>query len=92
MKGECIIWPGAKDKDGYGLVKIAGKCLRAHRVALERRLKRKLKPGECALHKCHNPSCVNGNHLVPGTKGENNQERWKRTPTLAKTILGVGND
>lgn len=88
-KTECIIWPGCKDKDGYGLVKIAGISLRAHRVALEKKLGRKLISGECALHSCHNPSCVNPLHLDPGTKAQNNKQSWARRPTLAKTILGI---
>lgn len=87
---DCKIWPGYKDKDGYGHVKIAGKPLRAHRVALEKKLGRKLLPGECALHSCHTPSCVNPDHLHVGSVADNNREKLARMSTLAKTVLGIG--
>lgn len=84
---DCVIWPGCKDQDGYGHVRIDGKMQRAHRVALERRLGRKLAPGECALHVCHNPPCVNAEHLRPGTVAENNAEARARKDTLGKKLL-----
>lgn len=88
-KSACVLWPGARDKDGYGFVKIAGRQLRTHRVALEKRLGRKLEPGECALHSCHQPACVNADHLRPGTVAENNRETQSRRVTLAKSVLGI---
>lgn len=31
--GECWEWQGAKNQNGYGLLKIAGKMVMAHRLA-----------------------------------------------------------
>lgn len=89
VKGECVMWPGAVDKDGYGFVKIRGKQKRAHRVAMEKRLGRDLKPTEIVMHLCHHPGCVNANHLKVGTVAENSQMALARRTTLAKSVLGV---
>lgn len=87
---DCILWPGAKDKDGYGFVKIQGRQRRAHRVALEVKLHRALLPGELALHLCHHPACVNPEHLRAGSATENRAMALSRQSTLAKRVLGVG--
>ena len=50
----------------------------ASRYALSLQLGRDLKPGECALHSCDNPPCVNPDHLHVGTKTLNAQERDER--------------
>lgn len=89
---ECINWPGARDKKGYGYVSIGGKMKRAHRVALAKKLGRELTRDEQTLHSCHNPSCVNPTHLRVGTVAENNREARARRSTLAKTILGIDGD
>jgi hypothetical protein len=86
---ECIIWPGSKDKDGYGLVKYQGKCQRAHRLALQKKIRRELSIDECALHTCHHHGCVNPDHLMVGSRAENNRQARKRECTMAKNILGL---
>ena len=68
---QCWEWAGARDKDGYGLVRINGRKMRAHRYALELSEGRILGPGECALHSCDNPPCCNPTHLFPGNNAEN---------------------
>lgn len=87
--GECVIWPGAKDKDGYGFVKIMGQQKRAHRVALERKLGREILPNMQCLHKCNNPSCVNPAHLEEGSNRTNQHQRRAQEDSFAKTVLGV---
>lgn len=88
--GACVIWPGAKDRQGYGLVKINGRCQRAHRVALAKKVGRELSRSELALHSCHTPSCVNPQHLRVGSAAQNNREARARQVTLAKSVLGIG--
>ncbi len=90
MAADCIIWPGAKDEDGYGRVKIGGRMLRAHRVALAKKLGRDLASGECALHSCDIRACVNPAHLRVGTVADNNRQTRAKRTTLAKAVLGVG--
>lgn len=88
---ECILWHGAKDESGYGQVKIAGKMRRAHRIALEIKLGRKLKHGEISMHNCHTPSCINKDHLEVGDVATNNKQARKRKITLADQYLNGWN-
>lgn len=86
-KSDCLLWPGAKDKDGYGFVKIRGKNHKAHRVALEIKLGRKLQANEWSLHLCDTPACFNADHLVVGDVKENNAMRRNNQTTLADRFL-----
>jgi hypothetical protein len=67
--GECWLWLGACDKDGYGHVTIRGRKLRAHRFAYFLTTTRW--PTLDLLHRCDNPPCCNLDHLFEGTKAEN---------------------
>lgn len=72
-KGDCLIWTGRKNDDGYGVMKIAGKAIGAHRYAWEREHGTIPKePRREVDHKCHTPACVNKNHLRLATPGQNN--------------------
>ena len=86
-KEDCLLWPGAKDQDGYGFVKLNGKQFRVHRVALEIKLGRKLRKGECALHFCDTPSCFFDGHLTVGSIKENNRQRRQKQRTLSDRFL-----
>lgn len=80
--GECWLWLGKLDKDGYGqfAVTVAGtntqRHVRAHRFAYESAF------GSCGApvlrHACDNPRCVRPDHLVPGTQRENRADAVAR--------------
>lgn len=74
----CVLWVGANDKDGYGLIRIDGKNVKAHRVALSWKLGRPLVAGEQALHECDTPACVAEAHLKPGDNSVNQTDASKR--------------
>jgi len=52
----CWLWTGAK-VDGYGVIKVAGQTLYAHRVAHEL-LKGPIPEGKQIDHVCRNRACV----------------------------------
>ena len=73
--GDCWLWTGAvkSEEFPYGIFKLEGKTVRAHRYSwelAERRKPRRL----CVLHRCDNPRCVRPNHLFLGTRDDNIQD------------------
>ena len=75
---ECVEWARGREFDGYGQLHFDGKASRAHRVALELKIGRKLRSGEQARHICDNPPCVNQDHLEVGTSADNTKDRDDR--------------
>lgn len=66
----CLVWTGAIQPSGYGIVRLLGKSYRVHRVAYENEIGPI--PADMVLdHRCHNRACVAINHLVPTTHEEN---------------------
>jgi len=76
----CLLWIGYLDKHGYGVAHIAGTRGRntsAHRIAWEL-YKGEIPEGECVLHRCDNPPCVNVNHLFLGTQSDNMKDAGRK--------------
>lgn len=70
----CIIFTGAKDKDGYGKIKRGGKCLKAHRYAYSEK-NGPIPKDMIVCHSCDNPSCINTDHLFLGTNKDNSDDK-----------------
>jgi hypothetical protein len=97
LRSGCWKWKLYLDSDGYGQIHLKdddGKhnhC-RAHRISW-------MIHNECdwpetqpvARHMCHNPSCVNPEHIVPGTAKENTQDCIKagRFNTRSKNVKRI---
>jgi len=77
---DCWLWTASTDKDGYGQFKLNGRKLRAHQVAVL--LDGRDPTGKVVRHLCHNPRCVNPNHLAVGTHRANSRDmvRLDRQP------------
>lgn len=69
----CILWPFTKSAMGYPIILKNGRQVSVHRQVLEHQLRKPL-GGLEACHKCDIPSCINPNHLFPGTRAANAED------------------
>lgn len=66
----CWEWTGSKLKDGYGMLRIGGRDVMAHRYSWE--LANGPIPNKMVIdHKCWTHSCVNPDHLRLATSSQN---------------------
>jgi len=68
--GDCWIFGGSKDRNGYGRTTINAKMVNTHRVVYEL-VCGHIPDGLSLDHLCRTPSCVNPKHLEPVTHKEN---------------------
>lgn len=88
----CHPWVGTgRGKGNYGAYSIGpwGKpgtrYVGAHRVALELKLGRAIRPGYLACHTCDTPRCCNPDHLWEGTHAENAADMARK----GRSIKGI---
>lgn len=77
-EGDCLVWFGNKDSNGYGRLRHAG-CAHypAHRLMYELR-KGVIPDGLNIRHTCDNPPCINPDHLIVGTQKQNVADMFER--------------
>lgn len=87
--GQCMIWQGAKNSAGYGLVRYKGQVVLAHRLALFL-AKGTIPKHRVACHTCDTSLCCEPLHLYAGTYGQNLRDAWhrKRRVCRPKTFTG----
>lgn len=86
----CWLWTAVRNQKGYGRIVIGKKLFSAHRIAWS--LKHGAIPEGLQLdHTCHNPSCVNPDHLRLATQAQN-QSNQKRRADNTSQFKGVSWD
>lgn len=73
----CWTWSGQIDPDGYGVLPVRTRPVRAHRFSWTLHYG-PIPPGMAVLHRCDNPPCVRPDHLWLGTLGDNNRDRSRK--------------
>lgn len=75
--GECWLWTGYKDPNGYGVLRIGQRTLLAHRVAWSL-FYRKSNANILICHSCDHPWCCSPAHLWSGTQKDNVADCWRK--------------
>lgn len=71
---DCILWPFAKNMNGYGAITVDGKTQRPHRIVCQE----VHGPGPYkheVAHNCGNRLCINPRHLRWATREDNQADR-----------------
>lgn len=85
----CWNWKSSFKSNGYGIIKVNGKTLSAHRMAWEISYG-PIPEGMLVLHKCDNSACVNPDHLYLGTYKDNKRDTIERNPAGTGAKLHKG--
>ena len=87
----CWLWAGTKTKGGYGVIANDRKRQYAHRVSYQINVG-PIPPTSVIDHKCHNPACVNPNHLQAVSQKQNCENLGAIRADNKTGIRGVGLD
>jgi hypothetical protein len=83
----CWEWLGDTIK-GYGRMSLKGATVYAHRLSYEI-ANGPITDGMFIDHLCHNPGCVNPEHLREVTPKQNNEHRYGKNPNNTSGAHGV---
>ena len=83
--GDCWVFTGQPNEDGYGHVRHDGRMVGAHRVAWEKATGTWPPSDMDVCHTCDNPPCCNPAHLFLGSHADNNADRHAKGRTVIPT-------
>ncbi len=69
--GDCWLWKGSCDKNGYGVFRLNGATVRVARAAYKIYHSVVLHETQHVLHRCDHPNCLNPDHLFLGSHADN---------------------
>ena len=84
----CTVWTAAVSSSGYGVLRVGGKNVLAHRYAWER-TNGPIPDGMQVDHRCWNRKCVNPDHLRTTTPSQNGQNRKGPASGTKSGVRGV---
>jgi hypothetical protein len=84
----CWTWTGGTAQSGYGVIRYDGRGQLAHRISYTLHFT-PIPDGLQVDHKCHNPACVNPDHLRLATDALNRQNLAGAYVTSKSGIRGV---
>lgn len=87
----CWLWVGGKNRAGYGRLDFGGKSMLAHRLSWSLEIG-EIPEGAFLDHMCHEPSCVNPDHLRLASHTLNMQNRAGARVDSASGVRGVWRD
>ncbi len=77
--GDCLIWTGQLNGDGYGTSNFPKDLRLAHIQAYAQSRKTRANPGRSICHLCHRPYCIQPSHLYEGDNKTNSDDRKLRS-------------
>ena len=84
--GECILWTGYRDKDGYGYMKWRRRLIGVHRLMYQYH-HGPIPPGLEVDHTCHRHNCITPEHLRPRSRKENAADKAESINTIVKRLI-----
>ena len=85
--GDCWVWKGTVNEQGYGRLNVNYKMVFTHKIAYELQYG-EIPEGLLVCHTCDNPPCCNPDHLFLGTPQENVDDMMRKGRNVGSRLKG----